>query len=146
MTNCLNCWWNKPSLSVVGVYIKNDLEMMETLKTANFCMDYWVDELCNGIRPIFSNMCRVYKTEDDCKLKHPNHKPDCQLIQRIIHQYLFQMELNCRFGARQDDGGVAFEQEFHQRPHDYSNLLIFGHYFIIKITFKKKICFRYTGF
>ena len=52
------------------------------------------------------------------------------------------MELNCRFGAHRDDGGVAFEQEFHQRPHDYSNLLISGHYFIIKITFKKLVCFR----
>ena len=51
------------------------------------------------------------------------------------------MELNCRFVAHQDDGGVAFEQEFHQRPHDYSNLLIFGHYFIIKITFDNLIVF-----
>ena len=54
------------------------------------------------------------------------------------------MELNCRFVAHQDDGGVAFEQEFHQRPHDYSNLLISGHYFIIKITFNFKLILFYN--
>ena len=56
------------------------------------------------------------------------------------------MELSCRFVAHQDDGGVAFEQEFHQRPHDYSNLLISGHYFIIKITLDNLIVFGFRRF
>ena len=113
MTNCLNCWWNKSSLSVLRVYPRSTDQKGWSSATK----------------------VEIIKR----KFEHPNHKPDCQLIQKIIHQYLFQMELNCRFVAHQDDGGVAFEQEFHQRPHDYSNLLISGHYFIIKITFNFKL-------
>ena len=129
MTNCLNCWRNKSSLSVHRVHQRStDWDGMifgyEPAKKYFLGKNGWLER----------------------KFEYPNHKPDCQLIQKIIHQYLFQMELNCRFVAHQDDWGVAFEQEFHQRPHDYSNLLISGHYFIIKITFDNLIVFRFRRF